>query len=241
MKRAFVAGATGYTGKELIGQLRRAGLDVVAHIRPSSPSFERSKTEFEALGARVCAVEWDQEAFFKAFADLQPSHVFALLGTTKKKGKEEKARGERATYETVDYELTAMLMRAALSSGTCQRFIYLSSLGVSAGSKSAYLRVRWKMETELRASGLNYTIARPSLISGEDREENRPMERVGAWVSRGLLGGLSFLGATGLRDRYQTVNATTLASGLHQAALNPRFSESILHTEDLVALSQSTS
>lgn len=58
MNKAFVAGATGYTGRAVVAELRALGLETTAHIRPNSPQRERWTREFADLGAcsRSCQV-----------------------------------------------------------------------------------------------------------------------------------------------------------------------------------------
>src|SRR5262245_55763625 len=48
---AFVAGATGYTGNEVVSALRGRGIRTIAHVRPDSSSLERWRKSFEDIGA----------------------------------------------------------------------------------------------------------------------------------------------------------------------------------------------
>lgn len=235
--RIWVAGATGYTGKAVVARLRELGWETHAHIRPHSPSLESAAPFFRELGAEVQVVDWKPEALEARFKELKISHVFALLGTTAKKGRAEKSRGNVVNYETVDYGLTIQLLNAAKASGTCGRFIYLSAVGVSEKSRSPYMSARWKAEEDIRSSGVPYTIGRPCLITGSDREESRPMEDLGALLSKGVLGMAGLLGAKGLKARYQTVNGTTLGRGLVHAGFAEKGLNQVVYTEELVEMS----
>lgn len=235
---AFIAGATGYTGREVVRVLRARGVRTVAHVRPDSPRLGEYRARFEALGAEVDATPWDESAMRATFEKLQPTVIFALLGTTKKRGSLAKAAGRdeaQESYEAVDYGLSAMLLRAALQAGIKPRIVYLSSLGVSDSARGGYLQARARLERELRASGLPYTIARPSFITGEDREDDRPLERISAKVGDALLGVAAKLGSAGKRahDKYAAMDAATLAEGLVRWGLDPAGVGRVVEAEEL--------
>lgn len=222
---AFVAGATGYVGRALVRQLGAAGLRPVAHVRPDSPRLAEWRSRFEAFGAEVDATPWTEDALAGTLARQRPPAVFALLGTTRRRGA---VTGD--TYEGVDYGLTAMLLRAVRRSADAgaplPRVVYLSALGAAAGARNPYLAVRGRLEAELAAGGVPYVVARPSFITGPDRDESRPAERVGAVVVDALvapvrlLGGL-LPGGRRLADRYRSTTAAELAAALVRLAADP--------------------
>ena len=222
MHKAFVAGATGYTGRAVVKTLRAKGIETVAHVRPGSSGRAESQRAFEALGATVDATPWEPEAMTATLAAHEATLVFALLGTTRRRGKEAAKRGLHETYETIDYGLSALLLGAASQSPHQPKYIYLSSMGVSAGTRNQYLAVRYRLEEELKASGLPYVIARPSFITGDDRTEARPGERVGAAVADTLLGIAGAFGAKSLEAKYQSQTAADLAAALVTLALDER-------------------
>lgn len=235
---AFVAGATGYTGRELVQALRASGRDVVAHVRPTSRDVEIHRARFSAIGARVDTTPWEEEAMTETLRRLSPKVIFALLGTTRARAKKAASEGRDASnesYQAVDYGLTALLLRAAKASGTAPRFVYLSAMGVSERSANAYNAVRGRMERELRASGVEHVIARPSFITGPDREEDRPGERVAAAMVDRVLGVMGALGATRLRDRYQAMDAKTLARALMGVGFDPAAANSLFEADALRA------
>lgn len=211
--KAFVGGATGLTGREVVRQLRARGDEVIAHVRPDSSRLDEWKARFADLGAVVDPSAWTDEGMTSALREHQPEVVFALLGTTRKRGREAKASGKDETYETVDYGLSATLLRAAVACGSKPRFIYLSSMGVTPTTRNAYLAVRHRMETELRESGLSWGIARPSFIGG-DRDEHRVGESIGIAVGDGALAVLGALGGKKLRQKYRSQTNVQLASAL---------------------------
>lgn len=219
---ALVAGATGYTGREVVRLLAEAARSrVVAHVRPDSSRLEHWRAQFGAGGAEVDTTEWSDEAMAETFQRLKPRIVFALLGTTSKRAAAARSQGANDSYETVDYGLTALLMRAALQSNAFPRFVYLSSMGVGPRARGAYLQIRHRLETELSESGLPFVIARPSFITGPGRDEPRPMERFGASVSNGLLSVAGVLGMKRAAARYRSTTSHELAAALVRLAFDP--------------------
>lgn len=216
--RAFVAGATGYTGREVVRILCERGVETIAHVRPDSSQLDHWRTTFQAMGATVDTTPWEEDAFSKNLATCLPDRVFALLGTTRaRKGTSKDPANE--TYMAIDYGLSAMLLRAAKAAPSKPGFVYLSSYGVKPNSPSSYIQARHRLEEELRGSSLKYLIVRPAFISGDDRDDSRPAERIGSVVSDGFLKGLSLLGLGEAYNRFASMNATTLASGMVSAGL----------------------
>ncbi|MCA9580781.1 MAG: NAD(P)H-binding protein [Myxococcales bacterium] len=231
---AFVAGATGYSGRALVPELLRAGFQTIAHIRPDSPRRREDQVTFEGLGARVDTTPWDGAAMERTLTETRPSHVFSLLGTTRSRTRRALREGRDESYEAVDYGLSVLLIRAAVASGTSPHFVYLSSVGVREGTSSAYLAARHRVESELRASGLPFTIVRPSFIAG-DREERRVAERLASTIADGVLSGVALLGGRTLRDRYASMTGSTLARYLVRAVRDPKSRGAVLEGGDLRA------
>ena len=237
----FVAGATGYVGRATVEAAASiAAVRAVAHVRPDSPTRATWRARFEALGAAVDVTPWDEDALAATLARVRPAAVFALLGTTRRRGA---ASGD--TYESVDYGLTALLFRAAVraaraadgaaraADGAAPRFVYLSAVGADAGSRNPYLAVRGRFERELRAGPLPWTIVRPSFITGPDRDESRPAERIGAAVVDALLAPAAVLGARRMADRYRSITGAALAASLVRLADDPRAAGVVLEGDAL--------
>ena len=166
---------------------------------------------------------------------LAPDAVFALLGTTRARARRESSQGvDPATnsYEAVDYGLNRMLLDAAVDCGSAPRFVYLSAMGAAQG-RGAYMAVRRRLEGEVRASGLACTLVRPGFITGDDREESRPAERMAATLSDGVLGMLSRLGASGPARRWGSLSSSQLAAAIVRAVDSPSGQTDVLETTDL--------
>ena len=233
---AFVVGATGFTGREVVRLLMEKGVPTVAHVRPDSPRLEEWKERFSAVGAEVDATVWEEAAMKETLLRIGPASIFALLGTTRARMHAAVRAGKdpaSQSYEAVDYGLTALLIEAARETGLTPRVVYLSAAGVKDTSRSAYYRARSQAEALLRSSGLPYTIARPSFITGPGRDDNRPLERVGAVVGDGLLAVAGKLGARKMQARYASTTNVRLAKSLVRLALDPNAENGIFESEEL--------
>ena len=220
MTKAFVFGATGYTGREVVASLRRRGIATLAHLRPDSSERTRWIEHFTSRGAQVDSSPWELEALTETLRTHAPTHVFALLGTTKKRAARE-LQGIADPYEAVDYGLSHLLLQAALGSGHKPHVTYLSALGVREGTKNPYLRARARIEKELEESGLPQLIARPAFVTGEDREEKRPAERAAATLFDGSLKALAALGMRRPFEAYASLSGKALGEALVHLALAP--------------------
>ena len=225
--KAFVAGATGLTGRFVVESLRNQGIETHAHIRPDSPRLEEWCKRFEAQGARPDTTPWIAEAMMQRFEQEPVDLVFGVLGTTKKR---QKTIGG-GDYMAVDHGLTAMLIDAQ-GTNPAPRFIYLSSLGSKKGVRSAYMKARWLTEEHLRESGLPHLIARPSFILGE-RDTPRAMEGIGGFLVDGLLGVAKKLGASQWPDQVCSIQGQDLGRGLVHFALHWSDEHRIVYTDEL--------
>lgn len=221
MTAAFVAGATGYTGRFVVEQLVAAGVHTFAHARPDSSRLDEWRKHFERVGATVDVTPWSPEAMRDTMSRVSPRWVFALLGTTRARAKVE-GRDAASAYEAIDFGLTRMLIDAVVAAGSDATFVYLSSVGVTADATSPYLAARARVEAHLEACAVRALIARPSFITGADRDEWRRGERVVASMLDVGLRTAAWLGAGRLRDRFASLTGQQLATGLVHLALHDR-------------------
>ena len=162
-KRAFVAGATGFTGRALAHQPVVPEVSLTLQVRPGSSS--RAKLGDDP---RIAEVDLgDREALVAA---LQGQHaVVQLIGTVRAKF------DEATSYESVDYGTTVALLQAAQRAGV-EHFVLLSSVGAGMGLGS-YLAWKKKTEQAVRQSGLGFTLLRPSYLAGDDEMTERRAAR----------------------------------------------------------------
>ncbi len=84
---AFVLGATGFVGREVVRQLAVRATPVVAHIRPDSKSLTEWRGRFEAMGAVVDTTPWDADALASALDHHGAEQLYILIGTTRSRAK----------------------------------------------------------------------------------------------------------------------------------------------------------
>lgn len=150
-RRLFVAGATGAVGQTLLPLAQRLRLDVLAHARPKSAA---------KLGNHeLAALELDDPKLAEAMRGC--TTVVQLIGTMRKRF----SAGD--TYETSDICTTRLLVEAAKRAGTVDHLVLLSSVGAGR-PMGAYLQAKAEAERLVTASGIPWTVFRPSAFA--DRE-----------------------------------------------------------------------
>jgi uncharacterized protein YbjT (DUF2867 family) len=185
------------------------------------------------MGATVDTTPWRLDAFQATLEEKRPDVIFSLLGTTRARARQETGSAVPETYEAVDYGLTRMLLDAVTNARIRPRFVFLSSAGVSEKARADYLRTKWLLERDLAGSGLPYIIARPSIITGSDRDDGRVIERVSALLVDAGLGLAGVLGARQLRARYRSTTNAILADALVRLALDRGAENKIIESEGL--------
>lgn len=171
MTTAWLAGGSGLVGGELLRLLL------------ADPSF----TKVVSVGRRTLPLEDATLVQAKvdfadpgSFESLAAADVaFSCLGTTIKKA------GSQDAFRAVDQHAVVSFAKAAKAKGA-RVFVHVSSLGASPRASSFYSRVKGETEAELEKLGFESVYAlRPSILDG-DREERRPLERVGLAFARAL-------------------------------------------------------
>lgn len=208
---AFVLGATGFVGREVVRQLCVRDGKTIAHVRPDSTSLAAWRTRFEDLGAAVDTTPWDVAALTARLRVALPAQLYVLIGTTRSRAKADAVEGN--IYEAIDVGLTRLAVDAARGSEHRPRIVYLSSVGADPAARSAYLAARGRAEAAVTGSGLPWVIARPSIITGE-RDDGRAGERSAAVIGDGLLAVAGMFGGRRLRARYKSTTPDILASAL---------------------------
>ena len=158
--KAFVAGATGETGRRIVQQLVAANIEVKALVRDRQAAAQ-------TLPASVELVEGSLKSVPELTSAMTGCDV--ILSAT----------GARPSLDItgpfqVDYVGTKSLVDASLAAGL-QQFIMVSSLCVSKlfhPLNLFWLILLWKKqaETYLQNSDIAYTIVRPGGLKSEDAE-----------------------------------------------------------------------
>ncbi len=156
--KIVVTGATGYVGHYVLRELLERGHTVTAISRSgakSSTASGKSLATFENvkyIGADVATGRNLETAFAGADA------VVHLVGII--------AEHKDQTFQNVHVGGTKNVLEAAKKAGV-KRYLHMSALGAAANAMSGYSSSKFAAEELVRASGLEYTIFRPSLIFGQ--------------------------------------------------------------------------
>lgn len=117
MSRVLVTGATGFTGSHLASRLRAAGHEVVAMVRPGSPTEAIDRAGIAVVRADIA----DRDAVLENVRDVDAVyHIAALF---------RKEDADRSAFNRVNVEGTRNLLDAALAARV-RRFVHCSTAGV---------------------------------------------------------------------------------------------------------------
>lgn len=147
----LVTGGTGFVGSHLIKRMRQEGIPVRALVRRPDKA-----QALKDLGVEVVPGDVSDKASLEN-ATSGCERVVHLVGLI------QEAPG--ATFPGVHVDGTRNMLEAARKNNV-RHFFYQSSLGTRPNAKSEYHKTKWAAEELVRASGLPYTILRPSLIYG---------------------------------------------------------------------------
>jgi NADH dehydrogenase len=150
--KVLVTGGTGFVGSAILHELRARDLDVRALVR-STGSAERVRS----LGVEAAFGDVTDEASVLAAAR-GCTHVIHLVAVI---------RGRRGDFERVMVGGTRNVIAAARTAGV-SRLVHMSALGTDERNRTLtpYFAAKWQMEQDVRASGLEHVIFRPSFVFG---------------------------------------------------------------------------
>jgi NADH dehydrogenase len=148
--RIFVTGASGFVGSAIVSELVSRKMDVRALVNRKSVAEEGAVTPVRASLFDVAALEAGME---------KCDAVIHLVGIIMEK----QSRG--VTFQRMHVDATRNVVEAAKRAHV-RRFIHMSALGSRPDAASTYHKTKFAAEEIVRASGLEWTIFRPSLIHG---------------------------------------------------------------------------
>ncbi|MDZ8077757.1 MAG: NAD(P)H-binding protein [Nostoc sp. DcaGUA01] len=164
--KAFVAGATGETGRRIVQELVARNIPVIALVRDIEKARGILSPEAELVVGDV----------------LQPETLTAALGDSTVVLV---ATGAKPSFDPtgpykVDFEATKNLVDAAKTKGI-EHFVLVSSLCTSKlfhPLNLFWLILVWKKQAEeyIQKSGLTYTIVRPGGLKNEDNTDSIVMQ-----------------------------------------------------------------
>jgi uncharacterized protein YbjT (DUF2867 family) len=146
----FLAGGTGFVGGHLRNALLRKGHTVrlLTHSRATGAA-----DNVRIFGGDVTKPGTFNEALRGCDAAIN------LVGIIR----EIPDRG--VTFERLHVQATENIIDACRQSGV-KRYLHMSALGTAPGAASLYHKTKFRAEEFVRASGLDFTIFRPSIIFG---------------------------------------------------------------------------
>ena len=153
-----IAGGTGFIGKVIIKRLVKAGHHVVALIRPGSllkiASFSGTESRY---------IYYDSPSQIRKILE-GCEVVINLIGIIKET--------KETSFDYAHHLIPMSLVKAAQGSGI-KRFLHMSALGTANNIDTEYMETKHLGENVVKASGLDYTIFRPSVVFGpEDKFVN---------------------------------------------------------------------
>ncbi len=158
-KTIAVAGSTGFVGRHVVRELLSRGW----HVRALTRDIEKAGDTLPTADDALTIVAGD--AFDRgALADLcdGADAMVNCIGIIRE------APGGQI-FERMHPRTTGRLIEACKANGV-GRFVQISALGVRENAPTPYYRSKFEAEMLLRASGLRWTILRPSMILGEGSE-----------------------------------------------------------------------
>jgi uncharacterized protein YbjT (DUF2867 family) len=165
----LVTGGTGFVGREVVKELATLGRPIRLLVRQP----ERVRSSFPQL--RIELVEGDAlkpQTLPAAMKGVKAViHLIGIISET-----------SHVTYEQAHTEATRNLLAAAKAAGVT-RWVQMSAIGTRPHARSRYHLTKWAAEESVRASGLDWTILRPSLIYGHDERDRllNLLRRVATW------------------------------------------------------------
>ncbi|WP_187360058.1 complex I NDUFA9 subunit family protein [Chitinolyticbacter meiyuanensis] len=148
----LLIGGSGFIGRQIAAQLADHGHTVTI---PSRNREAHREQLLELPGLTLVEANVHDSS---QLAELVPRHdaVVNLVGIL---------QGSTADFERVHVKLTERIVNACAMAGV-RRYLHMSALGADVNGPSRYQRSKGDGEAVVRASGLAWTIYRPSVVFG---------------------------------------------------------------------------
>jgi len=144
-----ITGSTGFVGKNVRKVLHNHGVRLFSISRKNFPNY-KSETKIISQDINIDVIS----------KKIKNGHAFVhLIGIGH--------QSQNSTFEAVNVELTKKIIQLCHKS-KMKKIVYISGLGASKNSSSAYFISKFQAEQAIIHSGLDYTIFRSSYIIGKD-------------------------------------------------------------------------
>jgi uncharacterized protein YbjT (DUF2867 family) len=154
MSKILLIGGSGFIGKQLAAKLAKAGHEVTLPSRHR----ENKRADLVLLPylSLVSADINDDAALTRLIAGQDV--VINLVGIL---------QGNEASFKKAHVTLTERII-AACTTQNVNRYLHMSALGADIHGPSMYQRSKGEAETRVKASRLDWTIYRPSVVFGKE-------------------------------------------------------------------------
>lgn len=158
--QVLVTGATGFVGNWVVVELLARGHEVRCLVRPGSEGKLKAADRVAVFLGDVL----DEAAVRQAVRGCEAVvHLVGIIREFPRRG---------ITFERLHVEATKNVVDAAKAAGV-KRYLHMSALGARPEPADPYHITNFRADEYVMASGLTYTIFRPSVIYGpEDRSLN---------------------------------------------------------------------
>jgi uncharacterized protein YbjT (DUF2867 family) len=160
----LVTGGTGFVGPAIVHRLRAEDRPVRCLVRDPDRA-----PELAAWGCELVQGDVTDAAGIRRAAEgcEVVVHLVAII------------QGKPEQFERVMVQGTRNVVEAAKAAGA-RRFVHMSALGTSEDTKdlSLYFNAKWRMEQEVKGSGVEHVVFRPSFIFGPGGGALRTFARV---------------------------------------------------------------
>lgn len=175
-KTIAVTGASGFVGRHIVRALLERGHRVRALVREIASAKGAFGSPMPAGVELVTGDVCDPAALDELMRGVGAEGAcIHLVGIIREERGEDPARPQ--SFERMHVHATQAVLDACKRADV-RRYLHMSALGVGPEGKAAYQKTKWEAETNVRRSGLAWTIFRPSLIHGPDGEFMQMMSDV---------------------------------------------------------------
>lgn len=168
IESVMLTGATGFVGRSVVRELLSRGLTPVCLVRSPDKLF-RQHPDVDPDRLVAVAGELGDRSPLRETAEMSQAaiHLVGIIIARRLKGQ---------TFRRIHVRGTRNVLEA-VQKAQIRRYIHMSALGTRRGAVSEYHKTKWQAEEDVRQSGLDWTIFRPSLIHGPDGEFVRLLKR----------------------------------------------------------------